>query len=172
MGPFKKLCHFIMTFFTPFTFVTLCQFHPNTWPLLFTKLHKETVEREKRRFFACMAASAYHVISKEVKNRILIHNWIFRHSCCINNPHWQISGIIIFLRKCYIVTSDTLACSFLDPNFYVTFCCALHLLPPCPKWRTCWMVPITTHNIAICCILCNEIMSGRLKFWKSLAIKY
>ena len=64
-----------------------------------------------------MAALAYHVISKEVKNNILIHNWIFRHTCCINNPHWQISGIIIFLCKHYIVTSDTLVGSFLDVLF-------------------------------------------------------
>ena len=35
----------------------------------------------------------YHVISKEVDNHI---DWIFRH-VCINNPHWQSSGIIIFL---------------------------------------------------------------------------
>ena len=27
---------------------------------------------------------------------------IFRHTCCINNPHWQISGILIFLCKHYI----------------------------------------------------------------------
>ena len=64
-----------------------------------------------------MAALAYHVISKEVKNNILIHNWIFRHTCCINNPHWQISGIIIFLCKYYIVISDTLVGSFLDVLF-------------------------------------------------------
>ena len=145
MGPFKKLCHFIMTFFTPFTFVTLCQFHPNTWPLLFTKLHKETVEREKRRFFACMAASAYHVISKEVKNRILIHNWIFRHSCCINNPHWQISGIIIFLRKCYIVTSDTLACSFLDV-FVLLLAVILSGLHEKPKRNKNWVTEKSTSK--------------------------
>ena len=64
-----------------------------------------------------MAALAYHVISKEVKNNILIHNWIFRHTCCINNPHWQISGIIIFLCKHYIATSDTLVGFFLDVLF-------------------------------------------------------
>ena len=60
-----------------------------------------------------MAASAYRVIWKEVKNHILIHNRNFRHTCCINNPHPQISGIIMFLCKHYIVTSNTLAGSFL-----------------------------------------------------------
>ena len=64
-----------------------------------------------------MAASVYHVISKEVKNHILIQNWIFRHTCYINNPHCQISGIIISLCKDYIVTSDTLVGSFLDVLF-------------------------------------------------------
>ena len=64
-----------------------------------------------------MAASAYHVLLKEVKSHILIHNWIFRHTCCINNPHWQISGITIFLCEHYIVTSYTLAGSFLDVLF-------------------------------------------------------
>ena len=33
---------------------------------------------------------------------------------CINNPHCQSSGNIIFLCKYYIVTSDTLVGSFLD----------------------------------------------------------
>ena len=33
---------------------------------------------------------------------------------CINNPHWQSIGIIIFLCKYYIVISDTLEASFLD----------------------------------------------------------
>ena len=159
-----------------------------------------------------MAASVYHVTSKKVKNHILIHNWIFGHTCCINNPHWQISGIIIFLCKHYIVTSDTLVGFFLDvlllllavilsglheksrrnkdwvtekhrricerditfltahSSFCATFCCILHLLLPLPKWRTYWMVLIKTHNIAMCGILCDEIMSKRPKIWKSLAI--
>ena len=36
---------------------------------------------------------------------------------CINNPHWQSSGIIIFLCKYYIVISDTLVGSFLNVLF-------------------------------------------------------
>ena len=64
-----------------------------------------------------MAPSVYHVISKEVKNHIMIHNWISRHTCCINNSHWQISGIIIFLCKHYILISDALLDSFLDVLF-------------------------------------------------------
>ena len=64
-----------------------------------------------------MAALAYYVISKEVKNHILIHNWVFRHTC-INNAHWEISGIIIFLCKHYIVSLDKLVGSFLDVLFF------------------------------------------------------
>ena len=36
---------------------------------------------------------------------------------CINKPHWQSSGIIIFLFKCYIVISYTLVSFFLDVLF-------------------------------------------------------
>ena len=36
---------------------------------------------------------------------------------CINNPHWQSSGIIILLCKYDIVISDTLVGSFLDALF-------------------------------------------------------
>ena len=81
MEPFKKYITCIMVFFTPFNFVTLCQSCSITYPALFTKLHWETVEWEKRRFFAYMATSPYHVISKEVKNRIFRQNWISRHTC-------------------------------------------------------------------------------------------
>ena len=35
----------------------------------------------------------------------------------INSPHWQSSGILIFLCKYYIVISDTLVYSFLDALF-------------------------------------------------------
>ena len=106
-----------MAFFTPFNFVVLCQFYSNTSPVLFTKLQWEIIEWKKRRFFADMAASAYYVISREVKNHISRHNWIFRHTCYINNPHCQSSGIIIFMSKYYIVISVTLAGPFLDVLF-------------------------------------------------------
>ena len=68
--------------------------------------------REKKIF----SYVAYHVILKEVKNHILRHNWIFRRTCCINNPHWQSGGIII-LWKYYIAISSTMVGSFLDVLF-------------------------------------------------------
>ena len=60
-----------------------------------------------------MAASAYHVISKEVENQIL---FLDPHMC-INSPHWQSSGILIFLCKYSLVISDTLVDFFLDVLF-------------------------------------------------------
>ena len=64
-----------------------------------------------------MAASAYHIIPTEIKKYILIQNWIFRYTCCINNTHWQIIGIIIFWCKHYLVILDTLVGSFSDVLF-------------------------------------------------------
>ena len=72
---------------------------------------------KEKKNFSYMAASAYHVISKEVKNHILRHNWILRHTCCVNNPHWQSGGIITFLCKYYIVISGKLVGAFLDVLF-------------------------------------------------------
>ena len=62
-------------------------------------------------------ALACHVISWEVKNDTFRRNWIFRHSFCINNPHWQSGGIKIFLYKFFIVISDKLVGTFLDVLF-------------------------------------------------------
>ena len=87
MEPLKKFAVYIMTCFTPFNFGTFCQFYSINSPVLFTKLHQETIEwDEKRRFFAYMAASSYQVISKEVENRIFRHNWFFRHICMYKEP--------------------------------------------------------------------------------------
>ena len=65
------------------------------------------------------SVSRYHVTSNEVKNHIVRHNWVFKHICCINNPHWQSSGIITFLYKYYIVISDAMVGCFL---FFVAGC--------------------------------------------------
>ena len=78
----------------------------STSPMLFTKVHKETIEWEERSF---RYVAAYHVISKQVRNNIL-------DTCCINNPDWQ-SSVITFLCKYNIVVSDTLVGSFLDVLF-------------------------------------------------------
>ena len=56
--------------------------------------------KEKRKFFAYMAVSAYYVISKKVESQILRRNWNFRH-VSINNSHWQSSGVIFFVQILY-----------------------------------------------------------------------
>ena len=61
-----------------------------------------------------MVASAYHIISKEVENYALDTTEFLDTHVCINKPHWQSSGIIIFLCKYYIIISDTLVAFFLD----------------------------------------------------------
>ena len=73
--------------------------------------------REKKICLRIWLASAFQVISKEVKKHILRHNWILRHTCCINNPHCQSCGIIMFMCKCYIVISVTLVGPSLDVLF-------------------------------------------------------
>ena len=39
------------------------------------------MEKEKRRFLVHMAASTYHVISKDVEKSVFRYNPIFRHTC-------------------------------------------------------------------------------------------
>ena len=56
--------------------------------------------------------------------------------------------------------------TFLSMSFFYFFVYFLLL----PKWRTCLMFPIKIHTIAMGGILCDDIMSQRLKIWKSLAI--
>ena len=73
--------------------------------------------RGRKIFFFFLPRSVYHVVSKEVENRIFRHNWIFRHKLNFS-IHWESSRIIIFSCKFYIVTSDTLGRdSFLDVFF-------------------------------------------------------
>ena len=120
MESFKRYVTCIMAFFTPLNFVTLCNFYSNTSPVSFTKLYWETIEWEERRFFAYMAASPYMRITLyQQRQKITSLNTIefLDTYVFINSPHWQSSGILIFLCKYYIVVSDTLVYSFLDALF-------------------------------------------------------
>ena len=65
------------------------------WPLRYSIKIRNYGMRETH-FLVYMVA--YHVISKEIENRIFRHNRYFRH-VCIKNPYWQSSGIITFLWK-------------------------------------------------------------------------
>ena len=64
-----------------------------------------------------MAASAYQVIPKEVENCIFRQIEFLDTHVCINNPHWQRSGILIIFCKYCIVILDTLRGTFLDVLF-------------------------------------------------------
>ena len=48
--------------------------------------------------------------------------------------------------------------AFFSMSFFVAFLVYSLLFP---KWRICWVAPIKIHNIAIDCILCDDIMSER-----------
>ena len=131
-----------MAFFTLFNLDAICQFYSNISPVVFTKLHQETIECEKRRSFAYMAASAYHVISKEVKITTW-DSWIFRYTCSINNSHWKGSGIIRFLCKYCMVISDTLLSSFLGVLFLL-LAVILSGLHEKPRWYKDWVTEKST----------------------------
>ena len=66
------------------------------------------------------------------------HNLILDTYVYINNPHWQSSGIIIFLCKYYIVTSDALVGSFVDVLFLLlaVISSELHEKPRRKDWVT------------------------------------
>ena len=95
MPPHLTICH------------TLSVLTPLCYSLSFTKEPQNERSEDLLRYI------------KGGKNHILRHNWIFRQTCCLNNPHWQSSGIIIFLCKHYIVISDTVVGSFLDVLFFL-----------------------------------------------------
>ena len=67
-----------------------------------------------------MTASACHVISKEVVNRIVRHNPILDTHVCINKPYWQSIGVIVILCEYYTVISDKLIGSWMCFS-----CCSL-----------------------------------------------
>ena len=117
MGPFKKYVTCIMAFFTPFNFVTLCQFYCTTSPVSFTKLHQETRELEGKRFLHIWLLQ--HIILYQRCQKITSLNTIefLDTFAFIINPFWQSSEISIFLCKYYIAVSDALVGSFLGVLF-------------------------------------------------------
>ena len=69
-----------MAFFIPLNCVTLSQFHSITSLVLFTKSNKIW------NIFVYMTASAYHLVSEEVENRVFRRNRIFRHIFMYKQP--------------------------------------------------------------------------------------
>ena len=140
-----------------------------------------------------MAASVYHVISKEVENHIFGHNWSFRHTCmyiyfrytarfflgcAFFNAHlsiirtsWETKKESLSYRKSTWKnlwgTSLFWQYALLSMSFFVfVFVYSL----PLTKWHTCWMAPKKIYNIAMVGILCDDTMREQLKIWESLAI--
>ena len=101
MMPFKNCVTCIMAVFIPFSCVRFCQFYS---AILAVLLNKNKLWNQ-RKFFVYMAALVYHVISKELENRILKHNCIFRHNCIYKQPRWSKQWNYVFVQ--YIVISDT-----------------------------------------------------------------
>ena len=107
-----------------------------------------------------MAASAYHVLSTEVENYIFKTIEFLDTSAFINNPHWQSSGILIFLCKYYIVISDTLVGSFLDVLFLL-LAVILSGLHEKPRRNKDWVREESTQkNLCDCTpsFLCNFLL--------------
>ena len=85
-----------------------------------------------------MTASTDHVISKEVKITYLDTTEFLDTHVCINNPHWQRSGITIILYKYDIVISDALVGGFMDVLFLLlsVILSELHEKPNRKDWLT------------------------------------
>ena len=85
-----------------------------------------------------MAASSYHVISKEVENHIFRHNWIFRHISMYKQPTLTKYGNYIFSCKYDIVISHIPVGSFLDVLFFLptVILSELHERPRRKDWVT------------------------------------
>ena len=64
-----------------------------------------------------MAAWTYHVISTEVENHILKHDWLITHLCMHKQPTLTKQWKYFCANISYIVISDTLVASFLDVFF-------------------------------------------------------
>ena len=168
MGPFKKYVTCIMAFFTPFNFVTLCQFYSTTSPVSFSKLHQETIEWEGKRFFAYMATLAYHVISTEVENHIFKHIWIFRYLCIYKQPtstkKWNFNIFVQILYSYFRYTGR----HFLGCALFIARCNTIRT-----SWETktetlsyrkkyievfVWGISLlwlrALHSMSFCCFLC------------------
>ena len=150
---------------------------------------------EKRRFFAYMADSVYHVISKEVENLSLDAIEFFAQIYIVISDRLYFRytdrlflGFILFVLPCNIISASRATkkerlsyrkryieecvryITFLTapPSFYVIFPAFFLYSLQLLKWCTCWMAPIKIHNIAMGGILCDDIMIKPLKIWKSL----
>ena len=157
-----------MAFFTPFNFVTLCQFCSTTSPVSFNTLHQETIEWEEKRFFAYTATLAYHVISTEVKNHNFKYNCIFRHLCVYkqltSTKQWNFN---IFVQILYSYFRYTVR-HFLGCALFVSRCNTIRTSRETKKERLSYRKKVhrsiclgispfwlhALHSMSFCCFLC------------------
>ena len=67
----KKYVTCIIAFFTPFNYLSPFVSFALTLPLCYSLDFTKKLQNERKEDFLYMAVSAYHVISKKVKNQIL-----------------------------------------------------------------------------------------------------
>ena len=91
-----------------------------------------------------MAASAYHVYQGRWKITSLDTIDFFDKHVCINNPHWQSSGIIIFLWKYYSFFRYTGSLSLGCALF--TACCSIIRASWETKKKSRWVTEKSTEK--------------------------
>ena len=134
-----------MVFFTPFVFFKQCQFYSIASSVLFTKIRNYGM-REKKDFLHIWLLQCITLYQRRQKTTSLDIIEFLNTHVCINNPHWQSIGIIIFLCKYYIVISDTLTDSFLDV-FFLLLAVILSELQEKPRRKVCVTKKITQKNL-------------------------
>ena len=84
-----------------------------------------------------MAASVYHVISKEVENHIFGHNWSFRHTCMYKQPtltkQWNYNIFVQIYIYFRYTAKFFLGCAFLMLTWVLS---ELHEKPRREVWVT------------------------------------
>ena len=125
MGPFKEYVTYLMTFFSPFTRVTVCLFYSINTPVVSTKNSKLWNERkEEFCLYDCFSVSR---LSKDVENQIFRRSRVFRHTCIYKQPMLNNN-----IEVEEIVWDTSL---FLAATFLCYFCHFLVFYIPFPKWR-------------------------------------
>ena len=92
--------------------------------------------------------------------------------CNIMRASWETKKERLSNRKKVHRTNCVKGITFLTawPPFYIIFCCFFVYSLSLIKWLSCWMAPKKIHDIALCRILCDDIVSLRSKIWKALSI--
>ena len=122
-GTVQKNVTCVMAFFTPFSylphFVTFTVTLPLCYSLNFTK---KLQNERKEDFFPYMAASAYHVIKKEVENQIFINTIEFLDTRVYRQPtytkQWNYNNCVQILYSYFRHTGRL----FLGCTLFVARC--------------------------------------------------